>query len=230
MKIIGVVLIITVIIIPFVLPINAYVLSFCGLIVFAGIVFTQYDKIQKVKIKGVGTITTNPPKKSVDEDNKRFFQEITGGSITYTGNSADFKPLNGLKMSIKEGYLKLNEDDTLVANVLTVVPIEPLQKLNERLGLDDVRLTSESNIISKEVNKPTVFTSVTEHVLPQGERVLDLNTWQEVELPISFHVTTQTTVSGYVKGRSFEGTFQACLIYTELGSVTINGNFQAFLA
>ena len=156
---------------------------------------------------------------------------ITNGSITYQNNTLNFQPLKGLTMSITNGSVERNEFGKLEAYIDTVVPFQSLQRLNEKLGLHFMRLFSESNTISVDPAKPTVFTASTNHILPQGEKVLNLLTWQEVPLPINIQVQTQTTASGHLEGNIFRGEFNALLIYRETNTqVGLKGSFQVHLA
>ena len=93
-----------------------------------------------------------------------------------------------------------------------------------------MHLFSESDTISLDTDNPTVFTSSTSHILPQGETTLDLSTWQEVAIPVNIHVLTKTTASGHLTGRVFQGKFEAILTYRENGvQISLNGDFQAHL-
>ncbi len=157
--------------------------------------------------------------------------QITKGAITFQSNTSNIKPFIGLKMSITEGYLKRNDFGKLEVYIKTCVPFELLQCLNEKLGLDSMHLFSESEIVSEDSDNPIVFTSSTEHILPKGEMVLDFSTWQEVPLPMNYHVQTQTTASGHLKGKVFQGKFEAILTYHEVDlQVGLNGDFQVHLA
>jgi len=154
--------------------------------------------------------------------------EITHGSITY---QSDFKPLSELKTSVIGGYVKRNDTGKLEAYIQTDVSVLSLQRLNEKLGLNSMRLLSKSEFISEEPDNPIIFTSTTNHILPQGESVLNLLTWEEIRLPIDIHVQTQTTASGHLKSKVFQGKFEAIFTYDEIGPpAKLNGDFQIHLA
>lgn len=190
------------------------------------------DEIEKAIKRRIGL----SPKSKIDDSlsigpGLESIVQITKGSITYQSNTSNFKPLIGLKMSITGEYIKRNDFGKLEAYIQTEVPFQSLQRLNERLGLDSMRLLSESDTISEDADKPIVFTSSTSHILPQGEMVLNLSTWQEIPLPINIHVQTQTTASGHLKGKVFQGKFEAILTYHEIDlQVGLNGDFQVHLA
>ena len=190
------------------------------------------DEIEKAIKRRIGLL----PKSEIDDGvpispGLRLIEEITNGSITYQSNTLNFKPLIGLKMSIIGGYIKRNDFNKLETYIQTDIPFQPLQRLNEKLGLDSIRLFSESNTISLDTDNPTVFTSSTSHILPKGEMVLNLSTWQELPFLMNIHVQTQTTASGHLKGKVFQGKFEAILTYHEINlQVGLNGDFQVHLA
>ena len=190
------------------------------------------DEIEKAIKRRIGLL----PKSEINDGvsvslGRGFMEKITNGSITYKSNTSNIRPLIGLKMAIIGGYIKRNDYDQLEVYIQTEIPFQPLQRLNERLGLDSMHLFSESDTISEDSDNPTVFTSSTEHILPKGEMVLDLTTWQELPFPMNYHVQTQTIASGHLKGKVFQGKFEAILTYHEVGlQVGLNGDFQVHLA
>jgi hypothetical protein len=134
-------------------------------------------------------------------------------------------------MSITEGYLKRNDFGKLEAYIKADVPFQSLQRLNEKLGLNSMNLVSESNTLSTDNNKLTVFTSSTNHILPKGEMVLNILTWQEEPFPMTIHVQALTSASGFLNGKVFQGTFEATLIYQETNfKISSRGDFEAHLA
>lgn len=190
------------------------------------------DEIEKAIKVGMGLL----PMSEIDDGvpiglGLGSIAEITNGSIIYKSNTLNLKPLIDLKMSIIGGYVKRNDFGKLEAYIQTDIPFQSLQRLNEKLGLDSMRLLSENNTISEDINNPVVFTSSTSHILPQGEMALNLSTWQEEPFPVNMHVQAQTTASGHLKGKVFQGKFEAILTYHEINSqVGLNGDFQVHLA
>ena len=190
------------------------------------------DEIEKAIKRRIGLL----PKSEINDGvsvslGRGFMEKITNGSITYKSNTSNIRPLIGLKMAIIGGYIKRNDYGQLEVYIQTEIPFQPLQRLNERLGLNSMHLFSESDIVSEDSGNPTIFTSSTEHILPKGEMVLDLTTWQEVPFPMNYHVQTQTTASGHLKGKVFQGKFEAILTYHEAAlQVGLNGDFQVHLA
>lgn len=161
----------------------------------------------------------------------RSIVRVTNGSIIYHSNSINLKPLIGMIMSITMGSVERNENGKLEVYIETQVPYQSLQKLNEKLGLHSSRLTSEDEIISNDPNNPSVFSSLTDHIIPQGEMILDLTTWQEQPFPMNVTVQTQTIASGFLDGSKFTGQFKAILFYREFNiKVALDGTFDTHLA
>jgi hypothetical protein len=54
---------------------------------------------------------------------------------------------------------------------------------------------------------------------------------QEVPIPMNIQVEARTTASGYLKGKVFQGIFEASLTYREFNrQIDLKGDFQAHLA
>jgi len=99
--------------------------------------------------------------------------------------------------------------------------------LNERLGLDLLTLTSKEDVLSEDPDSPTTFLSSTQHVLPKGEMILVLTTWEEAPLPFNIHVQTHTKAVGFLKQQELKGQFEEDLLYEELNlRVGISGSFR----
>lgn len=163
----------------------------------------------------------------------RSIVRIVNGSISYNKNTLGFKPFDNLIMTVKSGSVERNDAGVLEAYLECLVPYQSLQRLNEKLGLHSLCLTSDSNseFVSVDKEKPTVFRSATSHVLPQGERILDLNTWNEVMLPMNVDVEVETTASGHLSRNTFVGIFIAKLSYLGGASVVgLEGDFKIHLS
>jgi hypothetical protein len=92
-------------------------------------------------------------------------------------------------------------------------------------------LFSKNDNISTNSKTPTVFSATTNHILPQGEMVLDLTTWREIPFPINIRIQTQTKATGFLEGNKFQGQFNALLTYQEIKlQVGMDGAFNVHLA
>lgn len=161
----------------------------------------------------------------------RSIVRITNGSIIYHSNTLGLKPLTGLAMAITDGSVERNENGKLETYIETQAPYQALQKLNEKLGLHSSRLFSDHDCVSTNPKIPTVFSATTSHIIPKGELVLDLSTWQEIPFPINMGIQAQTIATGYLEGNIFQGRFQALLNYQKVGlQVGMDGSFNVHLA
>lgn len=164
-------------------------------------------------------------------DGLRSIVRITNGSIVYHRNSINLQPLMGMMMSMTKGSVERNELGQLVAYLETQVPYQSLQRLNEKLGLHSSKLICKDEKISTDPQNPSVFSSLTNHIIPKGEMILDLTTWQEQPFPLNVTVQTKTIASGWLNGKKFSGQFQAILFYKELNmQVVLKGAFDTHLA
>jgi hypothetical protein len=160
--------------------------------------------------------------------NLRSFARLTNGKITYESNSSNLKPLEGMVMTITDGSVERTKAGKIEAYIKTQVPFQQLQNLNEQLGLHEFNLETEDSSISINSDAPTTFIGKNEIVLPRGIKVLDLVTWQEVELQINLSVVTETIAVGSLHDNTFNGSFTAKLFYKEIDMrVQLDGKFTA---
>lgn len=161
----------------------------------------------------------------------RSIVRVTNGSITFEKNTLEHPPLIGLTMAITRGSMERTSAGNLNIFLETVVPFQSLQRLNERLGLHTLSLRSEKDVLSEDPDRPTVFSATTQHVLPKGEMILDLMSWEEEPFPFNVLVRVYTKTAGVLKNHDFVGWFEAALHYEELESqVGMSGSFRVHLA
>jgi len=168
----------------------------------------------------------------------RSIVRVTNGTIIYETNSLGNKPLEGMTFMVSRGAVERNETGQLKAYLETTAPFQPLQKLNEKLGLHKLTVLSADTVVSSDPSKPTRFTGVTEHILPKGEKCLNLNTWKEVNLIGNIHVQTTTTAEGILSGNIFEGRFEGRMLYQVPGivvpgmpmEISVHGSFRIYLS
>ena len=169
----------------------------------------------------------------------RSVARITGGSIHLTdnrvtltrlGTSLKIPALGDLVYAITDGAIERDEMGKLTAFIKTLSPVGSLQKLNEKLGLAQSEYVSQTSALSVDQSKPTIFSSSKQIRLPAGERILDLQTWREVILPINLTCDTVTEARGVFSNRDFKGVFRATLNYHETQVVAeLKGKFEAHI-
>jgi len=144
----------------------------------------------------------------------RSIVRVASGQIKYTNISMHIPALQQMIMTVTKGSIERMEDSTLEAHLWSLVPVQLLQELNEKLGLDQMWLTSTSTVISTDSVHPTVFESTRQTILPQGMRSLNLMNWKMGELPMNVTVIAQTRATGHLTGTVFKGEFLASITYT----------------
>lgn len=159
----------------------------------------------------------------------RSVARLTNGIIVYEGNSLEIQPLTGLTMSMRSGSVERAADRTLRAFIETVAPYEALQRFNEKLGLHSLQLISADARLSVDSRAPTIFEGETAHMIPAGEAILDLATWEEMVLAINVPVAASTRATGVLEDRLFFGRFEAVLNVLEV-ELEVAGRFEVHLA
>ncbi len=145
----------------------------------------------------------------------RSVARITGGFIKYESNSLGLAALNELQVAISEGAVERNEAGKMVAFLKTLSPIRSFQELNDRLGLSSFEMVSESSILSADLQLPTRFSYDSTIILPKGERLLNLISWENVILPFNLSCHVQAEAKGILKGHKFSGSFSTEIRYIE---------------
>ncbi len=151
--------------------------------------------------------------------------------IRYEHNSLGIVPLNELQLGISDGAVERDESGKLIVFLKTAVPFRSLQEFNERLGLDQFEMTSNDSDLSTNSQRPTVFVYRNTILLPEGEVILNLVTWQRVPLPTNVTCDVEVKALGVYRDRRFLGKFETLTRYRESNmNVRLFGSFDVYLA
>lgn len=137
----------------------------------------------------------------------RSIVRVTGGQIEYLENSWDIPYLKNFVLAITGGSIERDESGHMVAVVKTLSPFASFQRLNERIGMNEIEATSEDSVVSTDPNSPTTFVSRRTVTFPQGEKVLNLATWREDVFQVNIPCETLTIAKGSLVGQLFSGQF-----------------------
>ena len=161
----------------------------------------------------------------------RSVARVTNGLIGYHSSSINMPALTQMQTSIFGGGIERDENGHLVALFTTIAPTRSIQQLNERLGLTKIEMFSQDSCIPSDKLKPTIFRLDQTATFPEGERLLDINTWQEVQLPCNMTCRVIAEASGYLEKNRFFGTFNSDLDYKNLNQqISLKGTFEIFVA
>ena len=161
----------------------------------------------------------------------RSVARITNGFVRYEQSSVNVPLLVQLQLSVSEGAVERDENGKLVAFLKTVVPFRSLQEFNERLGPAGFEMISHDSDLSTDPQRPTVFTHRNTIVLPQGEEVLNILTWEQVKLVTNVACDVDATAVGVYRDRQFSGKFESRMFYRELRfDLKLQGSFKIHLA
>ena len=164
-------------------------------------------------------------------DGLRSVVRITNGIISYHGSSVNIPALREMQIGISSGAVERDENNHLVAYLTTVAPTRSMQNLNQRLGLTSFEMYSQDSYISSAPFVPTVFRGDQTITLPAGESLLDINSWQEVQLPINITCRVLTEASGHLENNRFFGSFSPSMHYQNVNQrVGLHGQFEIFVA
>jgi Type I restriction enzyme R protein N terminus (HSDR_N) len=161
----------------------------------------------------------------------RSVVRVTSGKISYISNSINLTPVNELEIVITDGSIERNEHDKLITFLTTDHPIRSVQSLIERMGLASFEMQSEDFCLSADASSPTVFRSQRTMFIPKGEKLIDISTWNEIELPDNMTCFVSTEASGHLHGNIFFGKFLSMIDFNDLGKlVRLEGEFRIVLA
>ncbi|MES2039668.1 MAG: hypothetical protein V4495_17775 [Pseudomonadota bacterium] len=161
----------------------------------------------------------------------RSIARITNGLIRYENNSLNLSVLSELQNGVQEGAIERDANGCLVAFLRTTGPSRSLHELNERLGLGEFEMTSSDNVISTNPAKPTIFGFDKQVILPAGEKLLDMNTWQHITIPVNITCHVSIEAIGTMIKNTFSGKFLTCMKYPGAGmEVKLLGSFDIHLA
>lgn len=135
----------------------------------------------------------------------RSAERIISGSIRYSTDDQRFKIFSQHIISIVGGDVQ-RDGKQLVARMETRAPIVAIQTVMEQMNLTNIELRCNDQILSTNVEKPSVFTYVGAIIFPAGSTLFDLNSWRDITLPVDLRSSVKWTASGYLIGRKFLST------------------------
>jgi hypothetical protein len=160
----------------------------------------------------------------------RSMARITNGMVRFEKNNLGLRLLSELQMSVREGAVERDEENRMIAFLSTVGPSRSLQELNERLGLSKFEMISTDSQLSVNKERPTVFVYENRVILPAGERLLDLQSWKEIELPMNLTCDISASASGVFDDAVFSGIFTTSMKYLGGLAIDMSGSFEMYLA
>jgi hypothetical protein len=138
--------------------------------------------------------------------------KIASGYIEYETNSLNVPVLKGLINTITSGSIYRDDGGCLACYILTMSSHSVFQRFNEKLDLHHMLLKSTDRSLSIDSDRPSVFESIRDTVLPRGENAMDITTGRNVVLPQDIPIRVHTTGKGILKGQDFSGEFDATFI------------------
>lgn len=138
----------------------------------------------------------------------RSTARILNGFVEYTRSTFPSTALLQLRAFIVGGSVQRNDQGKLVAFLETQAAVAQLQAVNEKFGLHAFEIASEHTEMSTDPSAPTIWTYQKETVFPAGTLMLNVNTWQEIQLPFELRSRINVRVVGILSGNVFDGSFR----------------------
>jgi hypothetical protein len=161
----------------------------------------------------------------------RSLARISNGVIQLKRNSLNLRSVNDLQMYVEDGDVQRDQDGKLVASLRTIVHSQSLQELNERLGLSNFEMNSDSTELSTDQQNPTIFSYSGRAILPAGEEVPDVFTGRTNKFETNITCDVTAAARGVFADRLFRGAFEMSTRYREIGlDLTLSGIFKIHLA
>lgn len=154
---------------------------------------------------------------------------VTSGHFYYDKSTLPMPALREMQMSIISGAIERDSDNRLVAFLDSQGPSRTIQEFSERLGLSKFEMVSEHPTISTDLENPTTFTYSRSLTFPAGEKLLDMNTWQQMTLPSNIEVGFTVSARGILDGNRFHGTFINNMIIDGMRA-DLEGRFCLYVA
>lgn len=143
---------------------------------------------------------------------------ISAGTFRYDSLNTISASLEEFLFTVTGGTIQRDEDEKLIAYILTQAPFTSAQALNARLGFDRMELVSDETSVSTDPDRPTVFRAQQQLVIPAGSQALGFT------FPQTYVVDSSTIVQGHLMGQEFRGSFEFRMQYDKplhVGAATI---------
>jgi hypothetical protein len=168
----------------------------------------------------------------------RSIARIANGAIHYNSNRVWTRKLtepvtssiiNELQGNIEEGAIE-RIDKQLVAFMKVRGPTRSLQEFNDRMGFSAFEMTADADCLSCNPGSPTVFRYKNQLILPEGEELPELATWQRLRLPENVVADVDVEASGVYSTGLFSGSFKTSMQLSLGFEVELLGSFRIVLS
>ncbi len=141
----------------------------------------------------------------------RSIARVSSGLIRYQKSSWNHPVLGQLQVAIVDGAVERDENNHLIAFLRTQAPLRSFQEFNERMGFHEFEMVSQASELSIDPARPTEFVYSNTLVLPEGEELLDMTTWNRVRLSVTVRCDVSATALGVLDHNVFAGRFTSLL-------------------
>lgn len=158
----------------------------------------------------------------------RSVAQIVSGRVTIRSSSPCLPPLIGVNHSIVAGTIEHAEDGSLIAYIDLLAPYQGLQELNRRFALDRMELRCPATMLSADPSNPSVFQASRSTLIPQGELLFNIATWEYIECPTNCKAQVETKATVFLDINRLHGQWSQRLRYSPGDScISADGDFEA---
>lgn len=158
--------------------------------------------------------------------------QVTSGTFTVLSTRPSIAAINDLTMTITGGLIQ-RAADGMVVEVITHIPIKPIQALHTQLGNERLELFTSDQRLSSDPNAPTCFEGISAITFPAGADLLNIQTRETTRLEAPLSSVSVTRAQGILVEEKFFGTYCVIVNYGEVGSLIrfiSEGEFEISLA
>jgi hypothetical protein len=154
---------------------------------------SELGKLRLLNLLSPSSILRDHPPQFIDGgipigQGLRSFARISGGFIRYSTMKPKLPGLLELQIVVEDGAIQRSEQGTLLAYVESRAPIRTIDDFLKKNKLSIIELVSEDRILSSNSASPTVFRCDTCVIFPKGDTLMNIETWQEVVLPLDLRM------------------------------------------
>jgi hypothetical protein len=162
----------------------------------------------------------------------RSFAKVNNGWLTYTACRPQLPrtPLVGLKVHFSGGSMERTEGGRIALFLRVSSPYQQIDDFLRSMRFDVFEMESDGDVLSTDLNSPTVLRAVLDYQMPAGSRLFDISSGSPVVLSFEMHVLSRAVACGYFENGKFKGKMWCEMQIPEVPQVNLEGEFEVELS
>jgi Type I restriction enzyme R protein N terminus (HSDR_N) len=153
----------------------------------------------------------------------RSLAKVASGKIIYTHSSINWPILSEINIAIVDGTIERSQDGSLISYIVTQAPVNSIQTMIKKMGLEKLPYTSSSTSLSSDPSAPTEFMYSGVAIFKEGEELFDINSGSFVTLPLTIECSIQSRARVVLENGGIVGQIENSAVYT--GGIDFVMNF-----